>query len=324
MVAPPIVVLKFGSSVLRREEDLPAAVHEIYRYVRHGYGVVAVVSALYRTTDQLLELAHRLAPEPEPQALASLLATGEATSAALVALALDRAGIPATLVEPQRLGLSTRGSLLDGDPVDLNRRVLLQALKARPVVVVGGFVGLGPDGGTSLLGRGGSDLTALFLAQRLGARAKGLAEADSAADLDGTDAALKLRILAREALGVDLPLAHIRRHGQGAIEEAAAQFSSQESRTLRQVASCHRTPRGLVARVALVNLPATHFLAGARREENRVILRAQGEGPLYLAGKGAGRWPTAEAVMTDVLDLYRLRRLSQRTLETGRGRRARG
>lgn len=79
-----IVVLKFGSSVLRSRGDLPSAVHEIYRWYRDGQRVIAVVSAIGDATDLLLAGARDLAADPEPYALAELLATGERASAALL------------------------------------------------------------------------------------------------------------------------------------------------------------------------------------------------------------------------------------------------
>ena len=66
----PLTVLKFGSSVLRGDADLPAAVHEIYRQVRRGHHVVAVVSALGDTTDALLARARALGPAPAAEVLA--------------------------------------------------------------------------------------------------------------------------------------------------------------------------------------------------------------------------------------------------------------
>jgi homoserine dehydrogenase len=164
-----IVVLKLGGSVLADSRDLVHAVHEIYSYLRGGHRVVAVVSALGRTTDRLLGQAQELCGTPEPTGLAALLATGEATSAALLTLALDRAGIPSTLLEPWRVGLRTGGPLLDAEPLEINRREIFRALEERPVVVLSGFVGQDAEGRTTLLGRGGSDLTALFVAHRIGA-----------------------------------------------------------------------------------------------------------------------------------------------------------
>ena len=71
-----IVVLKFGSSVLQSESDLPSVVHEIYRWWRQGNQVVAVVSAFGTTTDDLTRRAHQVCGEPDETLLAALLATG--------------------------------------------------------------------------------------------------------------------------------------------------------------------------------------------------------------------------------------------------------
>jgi homoserine dehydrogenase len=161
-----IVVLKFGSSVLRSEADLPAAVHEIYRWYREGRRVIAVVSAFEGVTDALLARARALDSEPEPHALAGFVATGEAATAQLLALALARSGVPAHALDPWHTGLRVQGPPLDATPSALDATPLLWRLEERPVAVVPGFVGTGP-GGLCLLGRGGSDLTAVFLAQRL-------------------------------------------------------------------------------------------------------------------------------------------------------------
>ncbi len=162
-----IIVLKFGSSVLRSENDLPTAVHEIYRWWREGFQVVAVVSALGNTTDELTRRAHSVCDQPGDELVAALLATGEATSSALLALALKRSGIPATALNAEQAGLATDGPILDANLTSIDRTSVLQALRDG-VVVLPGFVGKGRDGKTTLLGRGGSDLSALFLAQRLG------------------------------------------------------------------------------------------------------------------------------------------------------------
>jgi homoserine dehydrogenase len=168
----PIQVLKFGSSVLASPEHLANAVHEIYRWWRVGKRVVAVVSAIGSTTDRLLAEAKRLSARPDEEATAELLATGEAESVALLKLALAKAGIPASALDAARLGVRTRGPLLDADPVGLDADALHARLRQRPVLVVPGFVGRHDDGRLSLLGRGGSDLTALFLAARLGAECR--------------------------------------------------------------------------------------------------------------------------------------------------------
>ena len=179
MSARPPVVLKFGSSILQSESDLPTVVSEVRRHVHEGHAVVAIVSAIGAGTDALLAQARRLGSTREstafPEAggdaaLAALLATGETTSAALVGLALRNAGIPTTVLDVGRVGPFTRGPQLDAVPHALDTRAVRRALSATPVAVLPGYVGRDEDGNFSLLGRGGSDLTALFVSHCLGAR----------------------------------------------------------------------------------------------------------------------------------------------------------
>lgn len=167
----PLTVLKFGGSVLGKESDLRRAAHECYRWSRAGHRVLAVVSALEGTTDQLVARADRYGSSGCPASRAQLIATGELTSASLLSLALARAGVPATSLTPAEIGLLTEGPPLDSSAVGLDVAATRAALDQWAVVVVPGFVGIDASGRTTLLGRGGSDLTALFLADRLGATA---------------------------------------------------------------------------------------------------------------------------------------------------------
>lgn len=165
----PISVLKFGSSVLVAEADLTRAVHAIFAELRAGHRVVAVVSALGNTTDELLAEARSATFAPDPRVLARLLATGEARAAALLSLALERAGLPVGLLGAENAGIVTEGELLDARPIGLDVDLFHAELGRAPVVVLPGFVGRRVDGELSLLGRGGSDLSAVFVAGKLGA-----------------------------------------------------------------------------------------------------------------------------------------------------------
>jgi homoserine dehydrogenase len=164
-----VAVLKFGSSVLRCEDDLPRVVDEIYRWVRGGHRVVAVVSALGRTTDELFAKAKSFGESSAAHAVADLVAIGETMSSALLGLALDRAGIPCVTLDANRIGLEISGPVLDASPHGLNTERLVKALADCPVAIVPGYIGCTEDGRTSLLGRGGSDLTALFIAHQVNA-----------------------------------------------------------------------------------------------------------------------------------------------------------
>lgn len=124
------------------------------------------------------------------------------------------------------------------------------------------------------------------------AQRAGYAEADPKLDLDGTDAAQKLLILARAAFG--RPPQHLFQSG---IEEL--QPAQLKSGRVRLVASCD----GHRADVRAVDLPAGHPLADCAGAENRLLVHRRDAAPLLLSATGAGRWPTAEAVLADLLDL---------------------
>ncbi len=183
------VVLKFGSSVLRTPASLPIAVTEIYRHYRRGRRVIAVVSAFEGTTDRLLEEAAG-DEAPDPAALAVLLSTGETASAAQLAIALHRAGIPARFTDPRDIGLIAAGDRLNAELAHVETGRLEALLDVTPVLVVPGFFAQVAGGGLALLGRGGSDLTALYLAAELSAQCillkdvDGLYEADPATARD--------------------------------------------------------------------------------------------------------------------------------------------
>lgn len=162
-----IVVLKFGSSVLTGTESYPAVVRDIDRHVRSGEKVVAIVSAMEGQTDALLGKARGLNPDPDPWRLAALLGMGEQQSALLLSMALEEAGIAAGLAMPVDVALLSDGAALDADPQSLDCRTLRAMLRKHPVVVMPGFISIDAVGRTALLGRGGSDLTALFIAQQL-------------------------------------------------------------------------------------------------------------------------------------------------------------
>ncbi len=170
MLEHPLSVLKFGSSVLKSEDDLPIAALEIYRELRKGHRVVAVVSAFADTTDRLLQRARQNFDAPQEASLARLLATGETVAAASLGMLLDDAGVPNVVLDAHDVGLSTGGPTLDAEPERVDVVALRRALLSVSVVVISGFAGRGGEGRPTLLGRGGSDLTALFLAHRLDAR----------------------------------------------------------------------------------------------------------------------------------------------------------
>lgn len=168
LAGAPVVVMKFGSSVLAGPADAPAVASDIYAEVRRGRRVVAVVSAFAGETDRLLAEARALGLAHDNPLLPAYVVQGEERSAALTALACDRVGLDAVTLTVRELGILAHGPREHARPVSLDRAALERALERHEVVVVPGFGALDDDGRAVLLGRGGSDLTALFLAAELG------------------------------------------------------------------------------------------------------------------------------------------------------------
>jgi len=192
---PRLMVLKLGGSVLTDESRLAVAVHEIYRWRREGWQLVVVVSALAGRTADLMERCWRLGGTDDPAeaqaggdreaddgregsraghratngAGATAVASGELESAGLLELLLDRAGVPATVLSPPVAGLIAEGTRTDAVPVALDAGAIHRAIGRTGVVVIPGFTAVDRHGSTVLLGRGGSDLTAVHVAGHLGA-----------------------------------------------------------------------------------------------------------------------------------------------------------
>ncbi|MEM9234088.1 MAG: homoserine dehydrogenase, partial [Pseudomonadota bacterium] len=163
-----IHVLKFGSSVLQSSGDIASVAAEIRRYRAGGLPVIAVVSAFSGETDRRIAEAESLGLDPQTPDYACLIAGGEIESAHALAAHLDDAGTPAQCLLPQDFSLRADGPRLDAVPVSLDRQGLHRAVEGCPVLIVPGYAGIDAQGETVLLGRGGSDLSALFIASELG------------------------------------------------------------------------------------------------------------------------------------------------------------
>lgn len=266
-MAERTIVLKFGSSVIPGVEKLGEAAHEVYRWRRRGYRVVAVVSALEGSTDTLLRQASGFGVKDEERsaaATATLVSTGEAQSVGLLALSLAQRGVPALPLDAGSVGLRTRGPLLDAAPVAIDTGALSGALDAHGVVVLPGFVGRDASGVTSLLGRGGSDLSALFIADALGAECRLLKDVAYLYDRDPAREPREARAFARVSWDDVLRLS------EGIIQHKGVRFA-RERRQEFVVARCGRDDGTTVGRG-----PTRRLERVGRQEPLRVALLGLG------------------------------------------------
>jgi len=180
----PVIVLNFGHSVLRSLDDYTRAASEIYRHYRQGNNVVAVTSAQGDQTDILEAEARQIGPEGRAKNLPELIQLGERRSAALLSLALERIGAPAFVRQARELGLTAEGEFTDAKLTGLNVGQLEEDLKNHDIVVMPGFVAIGEKDRAVLLGQGGADLTALFVAKQLGVEAVLLKDVDGIYERD--------------------------------------------------------------------------------------------------------------------------------------------
>src|SRR5258706_881040 len=135
-----LTVLKFGSSVLRTENEIGFLVEEIHRWTSEKSRVIAVVSAIGKTTDRLMNLAVRYGKDFNQEGAATLASTGELASAALLTLALCKAGIAVTILDPARLQLLATGPLLNAELSQVDELPVRLALAQFSVAVVPGFM----------------------------------------------------------------------------------------------------------------------------------------------------------------------------------------
>ncbi|MEN0019936.1 MAG: hypothetical protein AAF747_03525 [Planctomycetota bacterium] len=185
------VLLKFGGSVLVGPERLADAAAEIRRVLQQGRPVVAVVSAFKGRTDELLArawVASGGAESFQGHALAQISGQGELEAAALLALALRSAGIEAEALTPQEIGLVAEGEPTSAEPRSVNGRVIEDWLAAGRVVVLPGFVATTATGRPVTLGRGGSDLTAVFVGDAIGAEVRLVKDVGSVFEREPTSA----------------------------------------------------------------------------------------------------------------------------------------
>lgn len=134
---------------------------------RRGDAVVAIVSAMGDATDNLIELAREITPQPVDREMDMLLATGEQVSVALLAMALHARGAEAVSLTGPQAGIYTDAAHRKAKIISINPRCILSYLRRGRVVIVAGFQGATPCADIATLGRGGSDTTAVALAAAL-------------------------------------------------------------------------------------------------------------------------------------------------------------
>lgn len=165
-----LIVQKYGGSSVSTAEKIRNIAVKIRSRVDQGEKLVVVVSAMGKTTNQLIELAKNVSPSPMEREMDMLLATGEQVSAALLSMALNDLGIPAISYNAFQLEMVTTRTHNNARIRDIKLTKLEKELEKHEVVVVTGFQGITDEGHVTTLGRGGSDTSAVAIAAKSGSR----------------------------------------------------------------------------------------------------------------------------------------------------------
>ncbi|MBX6363959.1 MAG: aspartate kinase [Gemmatimonadetes bacterium] len=178
-----LIVQKFGGTSVGTPERIRRVAGRIVRERAGGRDVVVVVSAMGDTTDDLLELAAAVSPEPRrrhPRELDMLLTAGERIAMSLVAMAVRDAGVEAISLTGSQAAIITDDSHTGAHIEEVKATRVREELARGRVVIVAGFQGVSRRREVTTLGRGGSDTTAVALAAALGAE-----RCDIYTDVDG-------------------------------------------------------------------------------------------------------------------------------------------
>ncbi len=165
----PVIVQKYGGSSVADVDKIKKIASLIAAVKREGNDVVAVVSAMGKTTNQLIEMAKSLSSDPEKRELDMLLSTGERITMALLCIALNDLGIKAISLTGSQSGVITNDRYNDARVIEVRPFRVQDELAKGQVVVIGGFQGVSYKRDITTLGRGGSDTSAVAMAAALNA-----------------------------------------------------------------------------------------------------------------------------------------------------------
>jgi aspartate kinase len=166
-----LIVQKFGGTSVADPDRIRAVADHIARTRRAGDDVIAVVSAMGKTTDDLVRLANDVAKAPGGREMDMLLTAGERISMALLCMAVEALGVPAVSFTGSQAGIVTDTDHGKAKIVEIKADRIRETLEAGRVAIVAGFQGVSISRDITTLGRGGSDTTAVALAAALSADA---------------------------------------------------------------------------------------------------------------------------------------------------------
>lgn len=162
-----LIVQKFGGTSVANPEKIMNVASRVIEEKKKNNDVVVVVSAMGKTTDELLRLAKEISPSPSKRELDMLLTTGEQVTISLLAMAIQRKGYDAVSYTGWQAGIETEEVFGQARILNIRTERIKEQLSNEKIVIVAGFQGVSVNGEITTLGRGGSDTTAVALAAAL-------------------------------------------------------------------------------------------------------------------------------------------------------------
>lgn len=238
-----LLVQKYGGSSVADAECMRRVAQRVFEARQEGHSVVVVVSAMGKTTDNLIKLAREVHAQPNDREMDMLLATGEQISVAILAMALHALGADAVSMTGPQAGITTDEFHTKAKIMGIKPDRIRQNLDQGRIVIVAGFQGLSPTEDIATLGRGGSDTTAVALAAALKAdRCQIFTDVDGVytADPRVVEKARKLGEIAYDEM---LELASL---GAKVLQSRAVEFAKKYGVELEVLSSFDRKPGTLV------------------------------------------------------------------------------
>ncbi|MEK5039179.1 aspartate kinase [Sporosarcina sp. FSL K6-3457] len=236
------IVMKFGGTSVANPERIARAAQLVVEEVNRGKQVAVIVSAMGKTTDELLSLAQEVNPTAGRRELDMLLATGEQVTASLLAMAITAKGVEARSYTGWQAGVTTESVHGNARIEQVQADRIVSALETGAVTVITGFQGADASGELTTLGRGGSDTSAVAIAIALDA-----AVCDIYTDVEGvftTDPRLIEKARKLEEISYDEML-EIANLGAGVLHPRAVEFAKNHLMPLR-VRPAHMDGQGTV------------------------------------------------------------------------------
>jgi len=162
-----LIVQKYGGTSVADPDRIRRVAHRVIKTYEQGHNVVIILSAMAGVTDRLLGLAGQVSKTPDKRELDVLLATGEQTTAALLAMTLEAMNYPAQSMLGHQAPVVTDRDFGNARILEIGALAFKKLLDKRTIVVVAGFQGADAQGNITTLGRGGSDTSAVAIAAAL-------------------------------------------------------------------------------------------------------------------------------------------------------------